>query len=158
MDNKLYVCGFMFSPDRKQVLLINKLRPDWQNGKINGIGGKVEIGETPIEAMIREFSEETGKLTTVNDWRFVFSLSSDTAYTDNHKYKVFFFSSFLGFHDTFNKTDETVLIIDIKKLPNNVLPNLNWIIPMLLDDDVSNGRDLISNNDNEWNCSFLSND
>ncbi len=55
-----YVLGFMFSPDEKKVLLIWKNRPSWQAGKLNGIGGKVNPGETPLEAMEREFIEETG--------------------------------------------------------------------------------------------------
>ena len=37
-----YVCGFLFSPDRKKVLLIRKRRPAWQAGKLNGVGGKVD--------------------------------------------------------------------------------------------------------------------
>lgn len=55
-----YVLGIMFSEDEERVLAIWKNRPDWQAGKLNGIGGKIEDGETPIEAMRREFREETG--------------------------------------------------------------------------------------------------
>jgi len=61
-----YVCGFLFTdPDAAQshllqVLLIRKLRPAWQKGYLNGIGGKIEPGETPLEAMNREFEEEAG--------------------------------------------------------------------------------------------------
>jgi 8-oxo-dGTP diphosphatase len=55
-----YVCGFLFSPDGKKVVLIKKNRPENQAGKLNGIGGKIEPGETPEQAMIREFNEEAG--------------------------------------------------------------------------------------------------
>lgn len=140
-----YVCGFMFSPDRKKVLLINKTKPVWQAGKINGIGGKIENQETPINAMVREFFEETGKETIITNWEFVFSLSSYS-----NKYKVFFFRSFLGFENTFDKTEETLTIENVKSLPSNVLNNLNWIVPMLLDEDVSHGIDIVNNNDSEW--------
>src|SRR5258708_364006 len=37
-----YVCGFMMSYDLMQFLLIRKTHPDWQKGKLNGIGGKIE--------------------------------------------------------------------------------------------------------------------
>jgi 8-oxo-dGTP pyrophosphatase MutT (NUDIX family) len=30
------------------------------NGKLNGIGGEIEIGESPSGAAVREFTEETG--------------------------------------------------------------------------------------------------
>ena len=62
-----YVCGFLFSPDRRRVLLIRKRRPAWQAGKLNGVGGKVEPGETVGEALRREFREEAGL--DVADWR-----------------------------------------------------------------------------------------
>lgn len=42
-----------------KVLLIEKKRPKWQEGKLNLVGGKIERGETPIDAAIREFDEET---------------------------------------------------------------------------------------------------
>lgn len=55
-----YVCGFLFETDLQRVLLRLKARPAWQRGKLNGIGGKVESGETPFYAMRREAREETG--------------------------------------------------------------------------------------------------
>jgi 8-oxo-dGTP pyrophosphatase MutT (NUDIX family) len=43
-----------------QVLLINKDRPAWQKGRLNLPGGRIEEGETPVQAAIRELMEETG--------------------------------------------------------------------------------------------------
>jgi 8-oxo-dGTP pyrophosphatase MutT (NUDIX family) len=54
-----YVLGFVFSQACDRVLLIWKNRPAWQKDKLNGIGGKIEAGETPKQAMEREFTEET---------------------------------------------------------------------------------------------------
>src|SRR5436309_3669493 len=62
-----YVCGFLFSPDRRRVLLIRKRRPAWQAGRLNGVGGKIEPGEGPGQAMRREFREEAGL--DVADWQ-----------------------------------------------------------------------------------------
>lgn len=62
---KNYVLGFAFSRDGEEVVLIIKQKPDWQKGKLNGIGGKIEPeDESPLHAMIREFKEETGVDTT----------------------------------------------------------------------------------------------
>lgn len=55
-----YVLGFAFTMDRHRVLLIEKRRPAWQAGLWNGIGGKIEAGETPLQAMSREAVEEAG--------------------------------------------------------------------------------------------------
>jgi 8-oxo-dGTP pyrophosphatase MutT (NUDIX family) len=40
-------------------LLICKNRPAWPRDKLNGLGGKIEEGETPQQAMEREHREET---------------------------------------------------------------------------------------------------
>jgi 8-oxo-dGTP diphosphatase len=42
-----------------EVLLLNRERSSWM-GCWNGIGGKLEPGESPRDSMIREIAEETG--------------------------------------------------------------------------------------------------
>lgn len=65
-----YCLGFAFD-DLGRVALIEKQRPEWQRGLLNGIGGKVEFGETPIIAMHREFFEETGVSLPSGSWHSV---------------------------------------------------------------------------------------
>lgn len=80
---KRFVCGFFFNKTKTEVLLIEKKRPDWQRGLLNGVGGHIETKdedtsisgvistlryETPREAMVREFQEETGIKTTHANW------------------------------------------------------------------------------------------
>lgn len=54
-----YVLGFAFD-DLDRVALIQKERPAWQAGKLNGVGGRIEGREEVLDAMVREFHEETG--------------------------------------------------------------------------------------------------
>ena len=55
---KQYVLAFAFTEDKSEIILIEKQKPDWQKGKLNGVGGKVELTDTnETEAMIREFRE-----------------------------------------------------------------------------------------------------
>ncbi len=49
------VCGLVFNSDQSKIALILKNRPKFLAGKMNGIGGKVEIGEGHAESMSREF-------------------------------------------------------------------------------------------------------
>lgn len=49
----------LFLLDGNRVLLIRKKRGHGA-GKINGPGGKIDPGETPLEAALRETREETG--------------------------------------------------------------------------------------------------
>ena len=46
----------------EKVLLVEKDRPAWQSGKLNLVGGKIEEGETPEQAALRELKEEAGLL------------------------------------------------------------------------------------------------
>lgn len=63
-----YVLGFAFD-DLGRLALIKKARPEWQAGRLNGVGGKVEDGELYHEAMSREFREETGVGVPSELWR-----------------------------------------------------------------------------------------
>ena len=63
-----YVAGFLFSQDLTHVVLLEKQSPAWQKGLFNGVGGKIEDGESPIQAMVRECEEETGVFISENNW------------------------------------------------------------------------------------------
>jgi 8-oxo-dGTP pyrophosphatase MutT (NUDIX family) len=65
---KTYCLGFVFSLARDAVLLIEKRRPAFQAGLLNGIGGKREDGETAVAAMARECAEETGLVLPEAAW------------------------------------------------------------------------------------------
>lgn len=131
-----YVVGFAFDQARKNVALIRKKRPEWQAGKLNGIGGHVEKGESPEVAMAREFEEEAGLW--LPTWkRFVEYQAKD--------YIVYFFYTIthvLGRIETM--TDEDVNIYTLEYLnsispnwpKNETIPNLKWLIPLALDKNV----------------------
>jgi 8-oxo-dGTP diphosphatase len=48
-----------FIKQESKILLLNRDFPSWM-GVWNGVGGKLEEGETPRESVIREILEETG--------------------------------------------------------------------------------------------------
>ena len=72
-----YVVGFLFSPDKHRVVLIRKNRPKWQAGRLNGVGGHIEDGESPLTAMRREFFEETG--VAIDNWNEFARMESSDA-------------------------------------------------------------------------------
>lgn len=63
-----YTVAFLFSESLEYVSLIKKAKPDWQKGRFNGIGGKIEDGETAEQANRREFYEETGVDIEISQW------------------------------------------------------------------------------------------
>lgn len=52
-----YSCCFV--RQGMHVLLVRKNHPDWQNGRLNGVGGRARMFETPLECAQREWTEET---------------------------------------------------------------------------------------------------
>ena len=136
-----YVAGFLFSEDRQQVLLIQKIKPAWQKGLFNGVGGKIEdFDETSLAAMIREFKEEAGL--DITNWEPVVNLTG--VRDDLVTYRVEFFCAYDDkIYDAKAMTEEKVKIVNTFNLPRSVIFNLRWIIPMCLDDNVSNPVDIL---------------
>lgn len=75
MKKVYYVLGFYFNNDMNEVLLIEKKKPKWQLGLLNGLGGKIEGQETAPEAMRREFLEECG--IDVPEWNQIAIMGGD---------------------------------------------------------------------------------
>lgn len=128
-----YVAGFMFNPSMTQVALIRKNRPPWQAGKLNAVGGKVEPGEDPLRAMVREFEEETG--VHHENWEPTVILSKDGAF------RVHFFRTFSEkAYQVKTATDEPIdlyMLDDLNDLnagpSSTTVPNLAWLVPIQLD-------------------------
>lgn len=122
-----YVLGFAFRhDDSRSVLLIRKDHPEWQAGKLNGIGGHIEPGESPIGAMVREFMEETGVEIPHQKWHRMGSIQGTG-------WKVHLFHSHTNEVDgAESKTDEKVEWHHADHLPGDVLHNVPWLIAMAL--------------------------
>lgn len=134
-----YVAGFMFNKTKTKVALIRKNKPEWQKGLLNGIGGKIEEGEHMIDAMCREFKEETGLKTFYYDWKHLVNLESKR---DNWIVDFFYSDTLLENLDELKTTtDEEVIIIDVSNLDNeSVIPNLRWLIKMCFDEKHIGGN------------------
>ncbi len=122
----------MFNEKETDVLLISKLKPNWQKGKINGIGGKIEFGESAKQAMAREFEEETGIQTKPESWKPVITMNGFDWLVD-----VFTCKS----DEIFNaKTCEIEEVVWLSLDALNAYPlidNLYWLIPMCLDGNIN---------------------
>jgi 8-oxo-dGTP diphosphatase len=132
-DHQQFVVGFAFN-ELERVLLVEKKRPDWQKGLLNGIGGKIEPGETPAEAMDRECLEETGlrlKWTEVGLMR--------GANTDGKKtlFECFIYYAKSKLVDKFQQIEDEPLDLYSPNCVHHsaVVPNLNFLIPFMLCED-----------------------
>lgn len=127
-------CGFLFAGNF--VLLVEKRKPSWQNGLLNGVGGKMNGYETPLDCMKREFVEET-KCDWPIEWRhFATEIEPWDAY-------VYFFTAKMSEGNMdghvwpeVNDASEPLHWKHVPKL--NVgggvtIGNLRWLIPLALD-------------------------
>ena len=122
------VVGFLFDNSSENVLLIKKNRPAWQKGKLNGIGGKIEEDESPLNAMRREFKEETNQ--EIRHFK-------NYAIINGSGWRVYFFSAITDSLELKeNPTDEEQVIVKVKDLPRNTIDNLRWLIPMATDKEL----------------------
>lgn len=145
---KKYVLGFAFDSesDPKYLVLIEKQKPNWQKGKLNGVGGKVELDDiSDKSAMVREFQEETGLDTELLGWKhfatmkFPDDVMGGSAVVYCYKY---FSNRIFGCSTT---TDEVISMYALH--PDSVragiplwcdqplIKNLHVLIPMALDKD-----------------------
>lgn len=119
-----YVVGFMFDSTERSVLLIRKNRPAWQDGKLNGIGGRIEHGESSEQAMHRECLEEVGL--DVKSWKQFCVIS------DERGWHIYFFYAYGPIRQGKAMTDERPEVVDVRAIPSDVIPNLKWLVPMAL--------------------------
>lgn len=120
-----FVVGFAFHAN--QVLLMEKKRPSWQAGRLNGVGGHIENGESILDAMVREFKEETGVNIGHNRWTHFSDLCGEG-------FVVYFLSCEMELIEALaaeQTTDEALVWVGVTDLvPEKVIPNLTWMIPM----------------------------
>lgn len=125
---KNYVTGFLFSNDRSSLALIKKINPRWQRGLFNGVGGKIESGESASAAMSREFKEETGVSIAQSQW---------LCFAQVHRPQQYHVSFYVAFSDLVFTAQtveaEQVELFSVNALPKNIIPNLQWLIPLALD-------------------------
>lgn len=140
---KKYVVGFLVCEDTKNVLLIRKARPDWQRGKLNGVGGHIEPADdehphftADLVAMVREFKEETGLGLGYDRWEHRVQMNAAG-------WSVAFFiarGTNGELHQAERNTkdrDERCESHSVSRLAQcEVLPNLRWLIPLCMDGDI----------------------
>lgn len=131
-----YTVGFVFNATLDRVLLMHKLKPEWQMGKLNGLGGKIEDGEDPLSCVVREIKEESGLVTQKDVWKEIGLLRARDG-------EVRFFGlAYSGSESDAKSTEaEPIAWYDVRTLPSHIVPNLAWLIPITLNKLRNEGMD-----------------
>lgn len=132
-----YVLGFAFDKSNN-VILVQKTKPKWQAGLLNGVGGKIEPEDnTPIAAMVREFQEETNLTTTESQWHYVLTMGTDE--WEVLVYTMTDLNSYYGIYQgQQTDTDETLVILPRKSLLDNdsCISNVPWLVAACVDAEM----------------------
>lgn len=130
-----FVVGFAIAENSDSVLFIEKQK-SWCKGLWNGVGGGVEpfdgLNTTRLfqskMAMCREFDEETGLLTTVDDWEHFCTLREPKAHVDFFR----FFTDHAVLARARKLTQERVGLFHytLAVTMAAMMPNLCWLVPM----------------------------
>jgi 8-oxo-dGTP diphosphatase len=133
---KRYVLGFAFDHE-DNVVLIQKSKPEWQKGKLNGVGGAVESYDaSPAAAMAREFREETGGITEPEDWDYRITMKNDQWVVDVFTLNFRWAHNIAAWNGNRTDTDEIVRVLPLKSIPTDkqLISNLPWLIYLCLDE------------------------
>lgn len=120
--------GFIFTPSLEEVLLITKKKPAFHKGKLNGLGGKTEVGESSLECIVREVTEEASLIIPAEKWLHLGEMSwtewnvaiFTTVYSGNKE-------------DACSPDTDAIAWYPCTQLPAHVLTNLTWLIPLAID-------------------------
>lgn len=122
-----FTLGFVLA-DGKYVYLMRKDHPDFQAGKLNGVGGKLEPGETFADCMAREAVEESGYS---GAWHHLATMTGNTKGWGMYQCEVFY--SVMSEGDTEPHTCEREPIekhpiADLLSLSSQMVPHLPVLI------------------------------
>lgn len=134
----LQVVGTIFLKDKKILIDKPRTKPTHQM-----IGGKVEKGETPLQAAIRECHEELGPKAIFNEDDFIQIMDFDEIATSDPNLKIHFYvfiynGKLQGILETSNEI-ESFLWYDTS-LGDNILSNTlkHQVIPYCLNNNLIN--------------------
>lgn len=136
-----YVVGLLYENSplkslRPTAILMRKNHPEWQKGKLNGVGGKIQNHESPDEAMHREWNEEVNCPYEI-DWELFCVLNDHSGGA-----VVFFFRSHMPKEaklDEFKATeDEPLVAVDITRVlkRGDMIWNIPWLLHMGMDYNI----------------------
>lgn len=128
---KKMVVGFIFNLKGDEVLLIKKTHPDWQKGKLNGLGGHlngVELDNMDYQgAFVREVKEESGLVIQKSEAKWVARIWGRDFNVPVYAYKL---KSDLDMINIHSPTDEKVGWYPAFQLdPKKVIINLTILVP-----------------------------
>lgn len=129
--------GFILSPDKKKVLLVHRQgrEDDHHVGKFNGLGGKMQPGESVSQCMEREIHEEAGLICTSMSLRGTINWTDFGPKGEDWLGFIFLITTFSGIPKRINEEGRLDWhpMEDLDTLP--MWPGDRHFLPLVFDDD-----------------------
>lgn len=157
---QLNTLGFVLSRDRASVLMVQRIgrSDDYQLGKFNGLGGKLEPDEDVVSGMKREILEESGLVVTSLRLRGTISWPGFSAHGDEFGF-VFLIDGWEG--EPFASNEEGPLswrpIASLSELP--MWEGDRHFLPLVFDESVGQFHGVLPYADGRpvrWDVTILS--
>ncbi len=139
---------------RDRVALVRKNKPTWQAGRLNGIGGGIEANERPIDAMTREWFEET--YNWHSEWERFAEIRFPETIVHFFKANVPELPEFPAINDIGEKLEVWDFSIVVRN--SLVIPNLKWLLPMAFEDPDAKHALLLPIEPKAWPVLVAAND
>lgn len=140
-----YTLGFCFFDGK--VLLIEKKSPEWQSGKLNGIGGKIGFGETIRGSLTRSFKEATNVVINPDHWLNVCKVR-------NVDFEMTVFAAEVDNIDMFDLTKNNLHLIDLPALRESDEFSVLLDVRMLVELCLFRMINRIVNPNNQYSISY----
>ena len=129
---KKYEMTLCFLMKDNKILLANKKR-GFGKGKYNGVGGKLEPGETKEQAMIRECQEEINA--TPTEFKYMGTIEFDEYYKDEEEYNTLYLYIVTKWNGEIKESDEMKPTwFDINNIPfDNMFQDDKYWLPLILE-------------------------
>ena len=127
-----------------KILLQDRAKNDWKGFTLPG--GHIEIGESIVDAIIREMKEETG-LTVVNPKLCgVKQFPIKDGKYENGRYLVFLFKANEFYGDIVSSEEGSIHWISKEELESvNLVSDFNELLNVMLDDNLSEFQYIVEN-------------
>ncbi len=122
-----YVCGFVNFQD--EIIFIHKARGKHKD-QHNGLGGKVEPGESVVRAMQREAFEEAGIVLSAKEIELKVVLKGQS---NDQIYEIYFFLCTVPVKEDLKSSSEgQVKWFKFGDFPPTCVHNLHWLVPLCM--------------------------
>ncbi len=112
----------------QKLLLGRRANTGWMDGSLCPPGGHIELGETPVLAMIREIKEELGVTVKPEDLEFACVVARNTPAGETVAYEFIIRDKDYAFKNAEPEKCSELIWVDLHAIPKDVIDHFAQVI------------------------------